>query len=125
MGRELIIEFKNQVGKIHYVFPTAVVDFTFQEHFWFCPALLSLLHMDDFFRVLRSVLLESSVVFVSNNITLLSAAILGLKALIKPFRWCFALVPVLPSALLDILDTPQPILVGITSKDYEDIDLTA
>jgi hypothetical protein len=52
------------------------------------------------------VLLERSLIFVSENYTILSAAILGFKALIKPFQWCYALIPVLPTPLLDILDTP-------------------
>jgi hypothetical protein len=83
-----------------------------------------LFYIDDFYKILTAVLLERSLIFVSDNVTIISSAILGLKTLIKPFDWCYALIPVLPSPLIDILDTPQPILVGISPKDYENIDLT-
>lgn len=73
---------------------------------WYCPALISLLPIDDFYKILTAVLLERSLIFVSDNLTILSSVILGLKTLIKPFNWCYALIPILPKALLDILDTP-------------------
>jgi hypothetical protein len=92
------------------------------EHVWFCPALFTIFNIDDFLKILTAVLLERSLIFVSNNLTLLSSVTLGLKTLIKPFQWCFAFVPVLPSALVQILDTPSPILVGITRRDYDLID---
>lgn len=34
------------------------------------------------------------------------------------------MIPVLPSPLIDILDTPQPILVGITRHDYDMLQLS-
>jgi len=89
------------------------------DHMWFCPTIFSLFHIEDFYKILTAVLLERSLVFVSDNLTILSSAVLGLKTLIKPFQWCYALVPVLPSPLIDIIDTPQPILVGITRSEFE------
>ena len=94
------------------------------ENYWFCPSVFSIFYIEDFFRILTAVLLERSLIFVSDNLTILSSVILGFKTLIKPFQWCYALIPVLPSALIDILDTPQPILVGITRNDYVSLTLT-
>jgi len=34
------------------------------------------------------------------------------------------MVPVLPNILVDILDTPQPILAGLTYKDFEQSELS-
>jgi hypothetical protein len=76
------------------------------EAYWYCPTLFSIFQIDDFFKVLTAVLLERSLIFVSDNLTILTSVILGLKTLIKPFQWCYALIPILPSALVDILDTP-------------------
>jgi hypothetical protein len=52
--------------------------------------------VQDFFSILTAILLERSLIFVSDSLTILSSAILGFKTLIKPFSWCYALVPVLP-----------------------------
>ena len=57
----------------------------YNDHLWYCPALFSLFHIEDFFRILTAVMLERSLVFVSDNLTILSSAILGFKTLIKPF----------------------------------------
>jgi len=54
----------------------------------------------------------------------LSSVILGLKTLLKPFEWCYALIPILPSALIDILEAPQPLLLGISQSDYDKLELT-
>jgi hypothetical protein len=94
------------------------------ENHWFCPTLFSIFSLEEILQILTAVLLERSMVFVSDNLTILSAVILGLKTLIKPFQWCYALIPVLPAPLLDILDTPQPILVGITRANYLTLNLT-
>ena len=109
---------------MNYTFPSTISEFSIIEHSWYCPTLFSLFKIEDFFSLLTAVLLERSLVFVSDNLSLLSSSILGFKTLIKPFSWCYALIPILPSPLLDILDTPQPILVGITSEEYDKIELT-
>jgi hypothetical protein len=111
-------------GDIRYTFPNSFEEFILNDYLWFCPALYSLFNVYDFYKILTAVLLERSLVFVSDNITILSSTILGLKGLLKPFQWCYALVPVLPNPLINMLDIPQPILVGVTKRDYKTIDLT-
>ena len=51
--------------------------------------------------------------------TVFSTVILGLHSLLYPFKWTSPLVPVLPRALVGMLEAPMPILVGITKKEYE------
>lgn len=65
-------------------------------------------------KLVTSVLLERSTIFVSSSTAKLSAAVLGINELISPFKWCHAMIPVLPSELLDVLEAPFPILVGLT-----------
>ncbi len=81
-------------------------------------------NLKDFMQLLTAVLLERSLIFVSNNYTFLSNTVLGFKTVIKPFQWCYSLVPVLPSILVDYLDTPQPILAGLSDKDFKESNLT-
>lgn len=45
---------------------------------------------------------------------MLAQFILGFNSLISPFKWCFSLIPILPMALLDMLEAPVPLIVGIT-----------
>jgi hypothetical protein len=54
----------------------------------------------------------------------LSSAILGFSSLLHPFKWCLALVPILPAPLIEMLEAPLPLLVGITKKEYKQITLS-
>ena len=42
--------------------------------------------------------------------------------MLRPFQWCFLLAPILPNTLLESLEAPQPILVGITRTDFDGIE---
>lgn len=39
--------------------------------------------------------------------------------MLYPFKWCLALVPILPSPLIEMLEAPVPMMVGITKKVYK------
>lgn len=123
LGLNISIRINNQ-GEINYNFPLTTEECQMMEHNWYCPTLFSLFTPEEFFEVLTAVLLEKSVVFVTDNLTILTSTILGFKTLLKPFQWCYAMIPVLPAPLIDILDTPQPILVGITRSDYKNVELS-
>lgn len=49
---------------------------------------------------------------------------MGLNSLIYPFKWCLALVPILPHPLIEMIEAPLPILVGISRREYKDLNLT-
>mmetsp|Transcript_29410 Transcript_29410/g.44491 ORF Transcript_29410/g.44491 Transcript_29410/m.44491 type:complete len:96 (+) Transcript_29410:3788-4075(+) len=34
-------------------------------------------------------------------------------------KWCFSAIPILPVALLDMLEAPVPLIAGITAREYE------
>ena len=91
------------------------------EYYWHCPILLSLFSAETLFKLLTAVLLETSLVFVHDNLNMTTSVIMSLKLLLRPFIWCFQLTPVMPTFLLDSLDAPQPKLVGLTSKDYKEL----
>ena len=42
--------------------------------------------------------------------------------MLSPFTWCHTLIPILPGSLLGILDTPTPILVGVTKESYDELE---
>ncbi|KAE8686060.1 hypothetical protein F3Y22_tig00111086pilonHSYRG00004 [Hibiscus syriacus] len=66
--------------------------------------------------VLAGVLLEKQVVVVCPNLGVLSAVVLALIPIIRPFQWQSLLLPVLPVTMLDFLDAPVPFLVGVQDK---------
>ena len=74
-------------------------------------------------KLLNAILLEYSVVFVGKQ-SALSTAILGFNSLLHPFKWCLALVPILPLALIEMLEAPLPLLAGLPKRVYKEITLT-
>ena len=69
-------------------------------------------------KLMTALLLERSIIVVSEDQAKISSVILGLIEMIQPFQWQFIQIPVLPEALLDTLDVPVPIIAGITEKSF-------
>ena len=61
-------------------------------------------------------MLEKSVVFVSENLGVLTSSVLGISKLLQPFHWPHVIVPVLPTSLYEILDAPVPLILGMQSS---------
>jgi hypothetical protein len=56
---------------------------------WHVPVLLSLFSdLTTIMKLVTAVMLERSVIFISENPAKLSSVILGIKSMIKPFSWC-------------------------------------
>ena len=81
-----------------------------------------MMNLETLYSVWSAVLLERSIVFVSSDLPKLSQAMLGIKSLLTPFRWCHVMIPVLPAALIDIIDAPVPFLVGISARQFKTIE---
>lgn len=64
-------------------------------------------------KALACALLERPLLFVADDTALLAPVAEALLALIRPFEWAHVYVPVLPRPLLELLDAPQPFLLGI------------
>lgn len=58
-------------------------------------------------------LLEKQLVMFCPNIGLLSACVLSLIPLLRPFSWHSLLMPVLPDKLLGFLEAPVPFIIGV------------
>ena len=114
-----MFEFMGQNLKFEYDVWRKVL---FYEYHWHCSLLFSLFPQYTLLKLLTALLLERSLIFVHDNLSVVSSVVLALKLLLRPFQWCFLLAPVLPNKLLDQIDQPFPILVGITRKDFDNID---
>ncbi|XVF21489.1 hypothetical protein REPUB_Repub12eG0094600 [Reevesia pubescens] len=78
---------------------------------WTTATICRVLSLDSILAVITGVLLEKQVVVVCPNLGVLSAVVLSLVPLIRPFQWQSLLLPVLPMRILDFLDAPVPFLV--------------
>lgn len=76
------------------------------------PLLLRLLSVTSIVQVISALLNESSMVFVSRHASNLTPVIEAMLALIFPFKWPYAYVPLLPFSLRDYLQVPHPFVVG-------------
>lgn len=90
--------------------------FTSNAPFYYC--ILELLNAHDLVNIIKAILLEKTIVFVGNE-DQTSSFILGLNQFISPFKWCFSSIPILPMALIDMLEAPIPLIVGITEQQYQ------
>ena len=50
-----------------------------------------------------------------------------MKALVHPFTICHSIIPVLPRALMDYLEAPVPLLIGLSKQQLidEGIEMTS
>jgi hypothetical protein len=72
------------IGNLVYKIPK---NEPFQDIMWHGPFFFNKIRFEDFYYLLRAVLLEKSIVFISRNLNLLTAIINGFRILLKPFKW--------------------------------------
>ena len=56
---------------------------------WACSLMFSVLSIDELWGVLCAAMVERNIVFISKNLGVASSCVLGLQALMRPFRWCY------------------------------------
>lgn len=75
-----------------------------------------LLGPDGLAVALACALLERPILLVAESASVLAPVAEALLALMRPFEWSHVYVPVLPRPLLELLDAPQPFLLGVLSS---------
>ncbi|XP_010540930.1 PREDICTED: uncharacterized protein LOC104814537 isoform X2 [Tarenaya hassleriana] len=83
---------------------------------WTTATMCRVLSLETIVALLAGVLLEKQVVVVCANLGVLSATVMSLIPMIRPFQWQSLLLPVLPGRMFDFLEAPVPFLVGVQSK---------
>ncbi|ESQ50402.1 hypothetical protein EUTSA_v10001892mg [Eutrema salsugineum] len=83
---------------------------------WTTATVCRILSLETIMSLLAGVLLEKQIVIICPNLGVLSAIVLSLVPMIRPFQWQSLLLPVLPGRMFDFLEAPVPFLVGIHSK---------
>lgn len=86
---------------------------------WAVACLCGTLRLEHVLTFFVGALLEKQIVVVCSNLGILSASVLSVIPLIRPYQWQSLLMPVLPNDMLDFLDAPVPYIVGVRNKTNE------
>jgi hypothetical protein len=86
---------------------------------WAVACLCGTLRLEHVLTFFAGALLEKQIVVVCSNLGILSASVLSVIPLIRPYQWQSLLMPVLPNDMLDFLDAPVPYIVGVRNKTSE------
>ncbi|KAM0969904.1 hypothetical protein EV1_017849 [Malus domestica] len=85
---------------------------------WAIACICGSLRLENVLTLFAGALLEKQIVIICSNLGILSASVLSIIPLIRPYQWQSLLMPVLPNDMLDFLDAPVPYIVGVKNK-YE------
>jgi hypothetical protein len=83
---------------------------------WAVASICGGLRLEHVMTLFAAALLEKQIVIVCSNLGMLSASVLSIIPLIRPYQWQSLLIPVLPIDMMDFLDAPVPYIVGVQNK---------
>ncbi|KAM0828349.1 hypothetical protein ACQ4PT_067613 [Festuca glaucescens] len=83
---------------------------------WTMATVCRALSLESMLALLTGVLLEKQIVVICPNLGVVSAIVLSVIPMIRPFQWQSLLLPVLPRKLIDFIDAPVPFIAGIQYK---------
>ncbi|XP_004513477.1 uncharacterized protein [Cicer arietinum] len=86
---------------------------------WAVACLCGTLRLEHVLTFFAAALLEKQIVVVCSNLGILSASVLSVIPLIRPYQWQSLLMPVLPNDMLEFLEAPVPYIVGVRNKTNE------
>ncbi|KAK8550338.1 hypothetical protein V6N13_118855 [Hibiscus sabdariffa] len=86
---------------------------------WAVACICGSLRLEHVLTIFAAALLEKQIVVVCSNLGILSAIVLSIVPLIRPYQWQSLLMPVLPDDMLEFLDAPVPYIVGVKNKTSE------
>ena len=83
--------------------------------------IIKLLDISNFWKLFSSILLERSIIIYHPKQKIVCDAIISLHFLIKPLIWACSTISILPPSLYDLLNIPNPIIIG-TIKPIDEIN---
>ncbi|KAL3699207.1 hypothetical protein R1sor_017229 [Riccia sorocarpa] len=86
---------------------------------WSIATVCRALSLDNVLTLFAGALLERQMVVICPNLGVLSAVVMSLIPMIRPYEWQSLLLPILPDKMLDFLDAPVPFIVGVQHKTHE------
>ncbi|XP_042390447.1 uncharacterized protein LOC121985644 isoform X7 [Zingiber officinale] len=83
---------------------------------WTTATICRALSLESILALLAGALLEKQVAVICPNLGMLSAIVLSIIPMIRPFQWHSLFLPILPRKMLDFVDAPVPYIVGLMHK---------
>lgn len=111
MGTTVSFSIPGEIRTIQFVCPPS--DDVSSLADWCVACLLRVLSADNIIKFFNAIVLEHRIVLICANLGILSAVGLSLIPLLRPLIWQGAFIPILPDTMLDILDAPFPLAVGL------------
>jgi hypothetical protein len=99
-------------------------EYEFNAAEWSLPALLMWIPPSHLMWLIGLLLTETKVIVIGSEPGLVSCAIMGLLALLRPFTWVMPIIPVLPSKHMDFVESPVPILAGVVIESSANMENT-
>jgi WD40 repeat protein len=81
-----------------------------------------LLGADGLVFLLTAMLTECKILLHSDDTSNISLVAEVATALLYPFSWSLPYIPVLPSAMTEVIEAPMPYIVGIPSCNFKSVD---
>ncbi|XP_039132612.1 uncharacterized protein LOC120269339 isoform X1 [Dioscorea cayenensis subsp. rotundata] len=94
----------------------AAVEEALSLSIWTVATVCRALSLESVLSLFAGALLEKQMVVICPNLGVLSATVLSIIPMLRPFAWQSLLLPVLPRKMLEFLDAPVPFIVGIQHK---------
>ncbi|KAH6771308.1 DENN domain-containing protein [Perilla frutescens var. hirtella] len=88
----------------------------FSLSLWSTATICRVLSLDTILTLITGVLLERQILVMCPNLGILSAVVLSIIPIIRPFEWQSLFLPILPARMVDFLDAPVPFIVGIKHR---------
>jgi hypothetical protein len=79
----------------------------------------------DIAKIVIGLIQNRHLFVVATSAQTCSAFVAALSLLIEPFRWDNASIPLLPLQIMDMIQSPMPILVGLTRPELLDTDMVS
>lgn len=86
---------------------------------WALPPVLAWLPMETVVWVISLLLTENKLIIVGHDAGMITSLVLGVLVLLRPLEWISPIIPLLPSKLLDFVESPVPIVAGYTLNFHE------
>jgi len=113
-GQVLTLHAHKLVEPISFQRPNAQHDNTFLIQRWAVPLILQVINVDQFLDLLECALCEYKILVICSNLSLLSSCILSFIPMLRPLNWCGIMLPILPVRLSEFIESPVPIIVGMS-----------
>lgn len=77
--------------------------------------IFSLLNVDFIMKLVTSIIFDAQVLVIGHSLQEVSMTVIALQYLIRPFRFCGPVIPILPdtSDFFELLNSPTPFIIGV------------